>query len=849
MLVSKFPVPALRTSSLDCLTEITSLSVSPFPESYRQILLQLLVAFIQQLGPILPLHANLRDLYDRATEDECLFVNRLGLFLSTFLTTHLKLLEGTGITEVNQALVAAHLYLISVSQVDDEEVFKTCLDYWYVFSKDLYTEESQAAIAPSMVGPGAGLMLGGFLPTQRATSARLEMYEAVLHPLRIVMIDKMAKPEEVIVVVDDNGEIVREMTKDTEVIALYKTMRDAMIYLTNLNCEDTEQIMLEKLSDQVENGKFTWVGLNTLCWAIGSISGAMSENDEKRFLVTVIKDLLRLCEEQRGKDNKAVVASNIMYIVGQYPRFLKAHWKFLKTVVNKLFEFMHELHPGVQDMACDTFLKIAQKCKRKFMTLQAEEVSPFVQTLIGDLGKHTKDLQPHQVQSFYESVATMLSDKGPQITIPREQAMLALMSIQNQSWKEFLSQGTSNVAFLFQLDVIQHLSRIIRTNAKVCASVGSLFVHQLSAIFLDLLNIYRLYAEQINLAIVQQGDIAVKMTLCRAMKGVKSDILELLTTFLEQMTDLDRDARVDILQRILPSVMKEILPDYHSSPAPARDSGVLNLFSSATAILGDLLASDLPTILDGIFEPTLSMITQNMLDYPEHRLAFFRFLRVANEHCFEALFNIPPHLQKLVVDSIVWAFKHTERNIAETGLEILYELLQNLGRAPQVSQGFYQMFILSLVQDIIYIMTDRLHKSGFRLQSMILMHICHNVQLGAITVPLFDLSTMPPGTDNAMFLKEYLCNLLSTSFPNVTKGALHSFILGLFDTSLNIDSYKQVVRDFLISCKEFAAEDNTELYIEEIEAQQETLAQQQHQYRQSVPGLLPQSEIDLDPDL
>ena len=91
----------------------------------------------------------------------------------------------------------------------------------------------------------------------------------------------------------------------------------------------------------------------------------MHEEDEKRFLVTVIKvliishsiaslfhchektlltafqDLLGLCEMKRGKDNKAIIASNIMYIVGQYPRFLRAHWKFLKTVVNKLFEFMH----------------------------------------------------------------------------------------------------------------------------------------------------------------------------------------------------------------------------------------------------------------------------------------------------------------------------------------------------------------------------------------------------------------------------------------------------------------------------------------------------------------------------
>ena len=43
------------------------------------------------------------------------------------------------------------------------------------------------------------------------------------------------------------------------------------------------------------------------------------------------------------------------YVVGQYPRFLRAHWKFLKTVVNKLFEFMHETHPGVQ-VICSPYL-------------------------------------------------------------------------------------------------------------------------------------------------------------------------------------------------------------------------------------------------------------------------------------------------------------------------------------------------------------------------------------------------------------------------------------------------------------------------------------------------------------
>jgi exportin-1 len=137
------------------------------------------------------------------------------------------------------------------------------------------------------------------------------------------------------------------------------------------------------------------------------------EDAEKRFLVTVIKDLLGLCEMKRGKDNKAVVASNIMYCVGQYPRFLRAHWKFLKTVVNKLFEFMHEMHEGkltvllllqsltiykgVQDMACDTFIKISQKCRRQFVIQHNGEVIPFIEEILSSIEKITCDLQPQQV--------------------------------------------------------------------------------------------------------------------------------------------------------------------------------------------------------------------------------------------------------------------------------------------------------------------------------------------------------------------------------------------------------------------------------------------------------------------
>jgi exportin-1 len=157
----------------------------------------------------------------------------------------------------------------------------------------------------------------------------------------------------------------------------------------------------------------------------------VDEDTEKRFLVTVIKDLLGLCEMKRGKDNKAVVASNIMYIVGQYPRFLKAHWKFLKTVVNKLFEFMHETHEGVQDMACDTFIKIAQKCRRHFVMQQSGESEPFIDEILRLLHRITVDLSPQQVHTFYEAVGYMISAQPNKPT--QEKLIARLMELPNNA--------------------------------------------------------------------------------------------------------------------------------------------------------------------------------------------------------------------------------------------------------------------------------------------------------------------------------------------------------------------------------------------------------------------------------
>lgn len=139
-------------------------------------------------------------------------------------------------------MINAHFYLIKISRVEDREIFKICLEYWAKLVQGLFEEASTA-------GNGSLLDLnnmGGF-----NGAARKNLYISVLSNLRVVMIECMVKPEEVLVVENDEGEIVREFIKESDTIILYKSMKEALVYLTNLDVSDTEEIMTTKLAKQV----------------------------------------------------------------------------------------------------------------------------------------------------------------------------------------------------------------------------------------------------------------------------------------------------------------------------------------------------------------------------------------------------------------------------------------------------------------------------------------------------------------------------------------------------------------------------------------------------------------------
>merc|ERR1712241_1609893 len=111
-------------------------------------------------------------------------------------------------------------------------------------------------------------------------------------------------------------------------------------------------------------------------------------------------------------------------------------------------------------------------------------------------------------------------------------------------------------------------------------------------------------------------------------------------------------------------------------------------------------------------------------------------LQAVNLYCFNSFLTIPNTQFKLVLDSIIWAFKHTMRNVADTGLNILYQLLQNVSGNPQASQSFYQTYYTDILQHMFSVVTDTSHTAGLTMHATILAYMLTLVETNKVTVSL-----------------------------------------------------------------------------------------------------------------
>jgi len=333
-LVLLCPQKITMNCSINCLIELANRE----NKENCQLSMKIFMNFLIQFQELLPVTNNIGEIYEDFTQENKQFISStIWLFLSIFKNTPGSI--GSTSFMISSFSLTNQL-MIKFSCIPSIEIYKICLVWWLnVIDRNLIFYKCPIIF---------------------------KILEKVFFELRILLICRMVKPEEVLIRENENGQIVRETVYDTESSEIYKKSKKALLFLANIDKEVTKEIILKKLTQIAIPYMWNRTILKSICWTIGSISDIFNSQIEssKIFFVTVLKNLLYLCELKKEKKNKAIIASNIMFVVGQYPRFLKTHWKFCKTVIEKLFEFVTEPMdiPGFKDMISDTFLIIGREC-------------------------------------------------------------------------------------------------------------------------------------------------------------------------------------------------------------------------------------------------------------------------------------------------------------------------------------------------------------------------------------------------------------------------------------------------------------------------------------------------------
>ena len=873
-----------RTETMKCLGNLFGIKMKNLSQqeisAYRNLLTQMYQTFIQIMDEQIVRGKNFAEQYKYLETHDAAKItgyeemtHSFEMALINYFKSNIPYIQSydfpEGTQQVNQFLmsyipqISSGLnYLTQFLFMENEEIFQAAVDFWLWFSYKVFTlkepentldtfdlifENNNNNMNNNFMNNNNNFNINNqgvqvkytkdqYLQYLNESYLYKNCYMKVIDIVRERLCLKMTKPLEVKIDIDENGDLTYDPTKNTVYQTIHENMRETLIYLTYIDPYKTTNLLHAKINEQFEiakqQNKINPALLNSISWSAGCISGAMNDMTEMQFLIVFIKVLLSLCEIIHGKGNKAICASNIMYVVGQYPKFLNNHWKFLKTVVKKLFEFMHESFEGVQDFACETFLKISIKCARNFTILQQGENEEYIKDLVRNVSETTKDLKPHQQLMFYEAIGNMINSE--QNLTKKTVYIKQLMSEKDSQWNQIFNEAKQNVNILNNTNIVKVLSLIILLNERVSFSTKTPYWSYGINIFQNLINSFIYYSGCIN-EYFKTNKILDMNT--RAYVIYNRTLIKFLTSLVKNTDD------VQLIQNDMLNSFGTLIETYNKNNDNNKDPNMLLLFSALLEKIQNKNPEVVSTIWQLLSQSTIPLIKNDYESFPELRMNFFILLKSLISNSFESLFRAQNFsFNKSVIDTITFAINHKTPSMSETGLETLLILLQKVITVKNIDyqnivDPFFKNYFLLLLGDVFHTMTDGFHQNGFKLQVKVMQILIRVIDEKVIKENLFDENQ----NNKTFFLNRLLTEILQ-NFQNIKQTQGEALCLAMINSCSDDHKFKSVMRDFLVSLKSFIG--NNEALWEEEKRKELELAQRLEEQKKSfLPG--PQYDMQI----
>lgn len=120
---------------------------------------------------------------------------------------------------------------------------------------------------------------------------------------------------------------------------------------------------------------------------------------------------------------------------------------------------------------------------------------------------------------------------------------------------------------------------------------------------------------------------------------------------------------------------------------------------------------------------TIGMLKADLQTFPDHRLKLFRLLHAMNQQCFQQVAGMKNEYQELYLDTLLWGSAHEHPTVAQMALNTLCDFLRKvtamIEQNPGMVYAFYRMYYFRLQTDVMKILTDTMHTTGFKLHCQV----------------------------------------------------------------------------------------------------------------------------------
>jgi hypothetical protein len=179
------------------------------------------------------------------------------------------------------------------------------------------------------------------------------------------------------------------------------------------------------------------------------------------------------------------------------------------------------------------------------------------------------------------------------------------------------------------------------------------------------------------------------------------------------------------------------------------------------------------------------MIKNNFNDFSDVRVLFFLLLDTLIYNKYEFIFKLVKNSKNTehdfdpIVHALIWGIRHSEMNISAL-ISHTFLIFLCLLKKNKIEKWFYTKF-KNILNDLIFIMTDKLHFSNYKIHCKILSFFLKNSKIYI----------------DATNLTNQLIIILYESCPLVDKKYLENFVnIYLIETSENfiIEEFKKILK-------------------------------------------------------